>query len=297
MNILIGNHVLRYLTGAEMYAYTLGKYLVKMGHNVVISAEEVGGILKQKAEEVGIKVYDLKNPIMNFKPDIIHACEYGPSTILFSRFSNKIPAVATVHSEYMCEAPLRSNRIYKYICIRESIIEKIVSVDKISRDKCIHIPNGFDTDRFNTNFTPPNNEKKVVLFIGTIDKLRKESILHLIDMCEQTHMVAKFIGLRRSSTPYLDGNPNWIEVDPNIGGIWNIEDYVKKCDMTAGILLGRTTIEGWLCGKPGIIYDLDADGNIKSVKCYPPPPDVVEKYGIEGIAKKIIAVYEEVMRK
>ena len=297
MNILIGNHSFIQLTGAELYAYTLAKHLVKKGHRVIVSAEHTGGIVEEKAKECGIEVYNMKQVIPDFEPDILHLCEFMPATILLGRYSNKIPAVATIHSEFISEKPLRSDRIKKYICIRESILEKVVKDDLIPREKTIHIPNGFDTDRFNTDYTPPNNEKKIILYIGTIDFLRKDSVLHLIDLCEQAGMVAHFIGLKRSSYDYLEGYPHWIKPDGKIGGIWNIEDYVKKCDMTAGILLGRTTIEGWLCGKPGIIYDIDRQGKILSVKYYPPPKDVVEKYGVEGIAKKIVAVYEEAMKK
>ena len=72
---------------------------------------------------------------------------------------------------------------------------------------------------------------------------------------------------------------------------WSVESYIEQCDITAGILLGRTTIEGWLCGKPGIIYDIDESGEIKSKKLHNPPEDI-NKFSSKTIIGEIIKTYE-----
>ena len=59
---------------------------------------------------------------------------------------------------------------------------------------------------------------------------------------------------------------------------------------TAGIQLGRTTIEGWVAGKPGWIYKVDDQGNILDIQFHEPPADV-EKYYSENVAKQIIDEY------
>ena len=64
--------------------------------------------------------------------------------------------------------------------------------------------------------------------------------------------------------------------------------------MTAGILLGRTTIEGWLCGKPGLIYDIDESGEIKSKKLHNPPEDI-NKFSSKIIVDEIISKYETIL--
>ena len=64
--------------------------------------------------------------------------------------------------------------------------------------------------------------------------------------------------------------------------------------MTAGILLGRTTIEGWLCGRDGWIYDVDASGTINGVTLNSVPSDV-NKFYSENIINKILATYEEIL--
>jgi hypothetical protein len=72
---------------------------------------------------------------------------------------------------------------------------------------------------------------------------------------------------------------------------WDVEKYIKQTHKTAGILLGRTTIEGWLCGRPGIIYQIDESGDVKSKTLYDPPNDI-NKFSSKTIIGEIIKTYE-----
>ena len=74
----------------------------------------------------------------------------------------------------------------------------------------------------------------------------------------------------------------------------SVEKLVQQCDETSGILLGRTTIEGWLCGKGGWIYDIDKYGNILGKSFYSVPDDV-EKFRSDNVTKEIIEVYKEIL--
>ena len=76
----------------------------------------------------------------------------------------------------------------------------------------------------------------------------------------------------------------------------NVEKFVKGCSETAGILLGRTTIEGWLCGKPGWIYDIDSDGNIKDKKLNEVPSDT-DKFDSINVVNKIKEIYINAINK
>jgi hypothetical protein len=69
---------------------------------------------------------------------------------------------------------------------------------------------------------------------------------------------------------------------------------VKNCSETSGILLGRTTIEGWLCGKPGWIYNVDENGYIINKEKHNVPDDVKKFDGLE-IAKKIKEEYIKIL--
>ena len=73
---------------------------------------------------------------------------------------------------------------------------------------------------------------------------------------------------------------------------WSVESFINRCKMTAGIQLGRTTIEGWLCGKPGWIYKVDSSGGILSSELFEPPVDI-EKYHAEKVAKRIKEIRQE----
>ena len=72
------------------------------------------------------------------------------------------------------------------------------------------------------------------------------------------------------------------------------QDYIHNCDETAGILLGRTTIEGWLCGKPGWIYDVNSSGTINSKTLHEVPEDV-NKFAGDSVASKIKELYIKVI--
>ena len=80
----------------------------------------------------------------------------------------------------------------------------------------------------------------------------------------------------------------------HFGPTLEVDKYIHKCSETAGILLGRTTIEGWMCGKPGWIYDVDSGGNIINKKLHEVPLDI-EKFHSINVAKKIKKNYLEVI--
>jgi hypothetical protein len=76
----------------------------------------------------------------------------------------------------------------------------------------------------------------------------------------------------------------------------NIEEFYHKCDETAGIMLGRTTIEGFLCGKPAIIYSVDKEGEILG-HSYHEVPDDLSIFDFNTIINKIKSIYIESFNK
>jgi hypothetical protein len=75
---------------------------------------------------------------------------------------------------------------------------------------------------------------------------------------------------------------------------WNVEKLINECDETAGIQLGRTTIESWLCGKPSWIYKVNSYGNIESKEKFDPPTDL-EKYHANNVVKQIKEQYLKIL--
>ena len=288
MHILFACIEFKSYTGMPMYIYELSRRYTQLDHKVSIVALEVGDEITDRARANGVDVYSFKE-MPQLKPDVLHLNEYEPSYLSVVAWP-RVPAVATVHSQYPCEQPLNHKNIRRYICIRPEIIDKIKREDKISPSKIRFIPNGVDFDRFNPLNSELKQSRNLVMFVGTIDPLRKQSILHLIDKSVAEDFNILLIG--RKHDTYLDNDipANVIWMD----SVWDIESYIKQANETAGILLGRTTVESWACGIPSYVYDIDLDGQIKSVKLHQPPKDI-DKYNIVNVADRIIELYKEVM--
>ena len=73
-----------------------------------------------------------------------------------------------------------------------------------------------------------------------------------------------------------------------------VDTFVKNCSETAGILLGRTTIEGWMCGKPGWIYNVNEGGEILNKERVDIPSDI-NRFNSEEVAKKIKEEYIKII--
>ena len=134
------------------------------------------------------------------------------------------------------------------------------------------------------------NIKPRILFVGTIDWLRQLTIEDLIEKTKSDNKELWIVGKKRAD--YLDkiNEPHVKYFEPT----WSVENYIKECHETAGILLGRTTIEGWLCNRPGWIYNVDESGNILDIT-YNEVPGDMEKFRSTYTINEIIKTYEELL--
>ena len=187
------------------------------------------------------------------------------------------------------EHPVLDDKIKKYICIRPEIQEFINSNFDIDIDKTNVIYNPFDSNRFKP-YPKPKVDKERVLFVGTIDYLRQQAIEDLIEKTKLANQELWIVGKKR--VDFLDDvNDEHVKYfDPT----WNVESYIKQCHYTAGILLGRTTIEGWLCNRPGWIYDVDSSGIINDITFNEVPKDI-DKFYSTNIINQILSTYEEIL--
>jgi hypothetical protein len=291
MRILIAVVNFRFLTGAELYVYELSRSLAARGHEVTV-VSQTGGEIAERARAHGVRVCSYRELPADAGFDVMHVQELRPARWAMNRFPDT-PAIATVHSQWPCEDPLLDPRIHKYVCIRPEVRDKIVGQDGVPLEKTAVVFNGVDLARFNREGaeTP---EREQILFAGTVDSLRRDAALDLIARSQESDFDVLFIGTRHSA--HLDGrlpdNVRWIG-----GDVWDIERHVKACSATAGIVLGRTTIEGWACGKPGLIYDIELDGSIRSIDFYPPPPpDVMRLFDIGHMTTELELLYREAAR-
>lgn len=286
MNILLALSNFKYLTGSELYTYELARCLVKRGHQVTIMANDIGGTIGEMGKIAGVQYreyFDQQQDLTNF--DCIHTAQPSP-TVYCLYYYPETPIITTIHSSLSYERPILDSRIRRFICVRPEVKEKIITEDGISVDRAVVVYNGVDRSRFKPLFDAPAS--KTLLFVGTYDHLRAKVIEDLIYRTEsegmQLHLVGDGMENRFDSFPHVKTSPS----------IWNVETYTQACELTASIYLGRTTIEGYLCNKPGLIYDVDANGKIKGVDMTEvPAEETLKMFDAEYMTDKILDIYTE----
>jgi glycosyltransferase involved in cell wall biosynthesis len=220
--------------------------------------------------------------------DIIHT-QHTPVTNQMCQMYPNIDKISTIHSEVIeLENPVINESIKKYICIRPEIQSHIINNFNIELNNTEVIYNPIDTNRFNTKNIKDDG---YVLFVGTIDYLRENTIKDLVEYSKSIVKELWLVGENKSN--YLDElliNTH-VKYYPATN---KVESYVKNCSETSGILLGRTTIEGWLCGKPGWIYNIDDSGNILNKRRFDIPDDI-SKFNSNEVAKKIKEEYIKIL--
>lgn len=291
MKILIPVINYQFLTGAEMYVYELSRVLALRGHEVTVAAPTAKGEIARRTRMNGVRVWNFRE-YDNETFDIIHTQESIPTEWAMMQWPD-VPKVATIHSQWPCEKPVVTEDIHTYICVRPEVREAAINLYEIPAERTTVIYNGIDMDRFKPNPTQP--ERRHIIFPGTIDTLRMAAHIDLINWSVREDFDVTIIGKKWS--PHLDE-----QMPPNVKIIteenWDIQELYATATETAGIVLGRTTIEGWAMGIPGWIYDVDLAGRIVSVKGYPPPaPDIMIVFNVEYMVDQLESLYASAIRE
>jgi hypothetical protein len=287
MRILMAVTSYRFLTGAEMYCYELASEFRRRGHTVAITSGRVGGEITDRTLERGIPVYRFEECPPEWSPDVLHVQELAPSSFALAMYP-RVPAVATVHSEFDCERPFLAARIWRYICIRPSVQTVVTDQYGVSPERTIVIYNGVDAARFarlKGEAAAIRPKERRVLFVGAIDSLRRHAIQDVIAKGAREGFRVRVVGDKHAD--YLDAPPAHVEVYP---ATWDVDRHLAEASATAGILLGRTTIEGWFAGLPAWIYDIDLDGSIRSLESLAPPADL-SMFDVSIVADSIMDLY------
>jgi hypothetical protein len=95
-----------------------------------------------------------------------------------------------------------------------------------------------------------------------MDPIRFKAVQHLVTQCIENDWDLYLM----SDSRYDFRHPNIKYVDKR----WDTENLVQMMHFTAGILLGRTTLEGWCCDVPGYMYIIDIHGNILNIETIAP---------------------------
>jgi glycosyltransferase involved in cell wall biosynthesis len=315
IKVLLSCLFFRGFTGSELYVYELAKSLMKLNCSVTVLSQ-IGGPLTDMAKKIGIKClsfeespgFKLGDGVWGFETpnghqvsilnnlykvsetdyDIVHI-QHKPVAERILNMYPELDKIYSIHSEVISlEDPVKDPSIKKYIAIRPEIKSHMIDKFQIPEEMIDVIYNPIDNEKFKSTDIPSED---YVLFVGTIDYLRKESIL---DLMEYTREISKELWLvGENNGNYLDN----ILLEPHVkhfSSTWNIENYISKSFETAGVQLGRTTIESWMCGKPSWIYKVDSEGFILSKERFNPPSDI-EKYFTMNVAQQIKNEYIKIL--
>jgi glycosyltransferase involved in cell wall biosynthesis len=315
LKVLLSCISFRNFTGSELYVFELAKSLIKLNCSVTVLSQ-IGGPVTDMAKKLGIKCVSFENAPgfklgdgewgMNtpegYKPstpnalyrvaevdyDIIHF-QHKPVAERIINMYPELDKICSIHSEVISlEDPVVDPTIKKYIAIRPEIKEHMVDNFEIPEEMINIIYNPIDNEKFKSKNA---SEENYVLFVGTIDYLRKESILDLIEYTREIGKELWLVG---------ENNGNYLEnllLEDHVKhfpSTWKIEDFILKSYETAGIQLGRTTIESWMCGKSSWIYKVDKGGFILSKEKFNPPSDI-EKYHTLKVAQQIKDEYIKIL--
>ena len=315
IKVLLSCLFFKTFTGSELYVYELAKNLIKQNCDVTVMSQ-IGGPLTDMAKKQGIKCVSFEdapgfkmgdgkwghNTDKGFQPsqpnvmyrvsevnfDLIHM-QHKPVAERMIQFYPEIDKIYSIHSEVIeLENPIEHESIKKYIAIRPEIKDYLINFFQIPDEKIEVIYNPIDNEKFKPKSIKEENS---VLFVGTIDYLRKETILDLMERTKEEGKELWLVGEDKGN--YLQQ----VLFEPHVkhfSPTWNVESFISKCSETAGIQLGRTTIEGWLCGKPGWIYKVDSGGFILSKEKFEVPTDL-EKYYSSNVTKQIKEEYIKIL--
>lgn len=322
--ILISCLSLKEYTGSELYNVTLAKELVKRNYEVSMCAYNVGEPLLTDLTKSGIKVYNMENPpaykmgdnvwaltssegrqvsqkgvlyrVTNEKFDIIHS-SHTPMVKAMTELYPDTPIISSIHSEIIeLEKPYISPNVKKYIAIRPEIKDFLIREHNITESDIEIIYNPIDDEKFSSLRRKDNvKQPDRILFVGTIDYLRKNAMIDLIRRSKEENkefwILGKENGITYKSLLEESGlnDTSHVKYIPPTN---KVQTYLGECGQTAGILLGRTTIEGWFAGKEAIIYDVDSNGNIISVTEHKVPKDL-DKFKLKNVVNQIVKIYEQ----
>jgi len=293
MKILVACLNVNGLGGSEMYHYELVRELKQAGIDVTlftlrdIDPEDQ---VRKKLSEIGIKQVDILTVGKCGSFDIIVASQPQVNVYLLRTFP-KVPIISIIHSEIRSEDPVIHPNVKHYVAIREPIRQLLLHEYRVEPGRVSVIYNPIDSSRYCNNGAA-KLEKTTGIFIGgATDSIRFNAVSHLVEHCISSNWNLYIMSSHHQR--YNFNNSNIQYIDP----CWDNENLVKNMDFTAGILLGRTTLEGLHCNVPGYIYDIDTQGNIKDINIIYPDTPLVNLSDSRYVVQEHIKLYTRVLNE
>ncbi|MFM5752778.1 polysaccharide deacetylase family protein [Aeromonas veronii] len=256
MNILMALSQLE-VTGAEVYATTVGNELTRRGHNVfyvsdTLTKPTLGPVFKLRFNKRSIlrrfwHVFYLIYLIKKHHIQLVHAHSRasGWSSYVACKLTGT-PMITTVHGRQPVHASRKAFHAlgYRAVAVCEDIAHQIV--DNLGVDPAIVqvLRNGIETDKFQP-VPAPDNPKPVIAIIGRLSGPKGELCYRLLDevLDLDAYKVRIVSGTKVPERfAHFEGRAEFV------GYVDDVPALLASCDLVIGA--GRVAMEALLCGRP-----------------------------------------------
>jgi len=164
MRVLITNHALALIGGAQSYTYDLAAWLLEHGHSAAVYGPDHGAAAAQIAR-LGIPVTDDLETVAE-APDIIHGNSPVETMAALLRFPGT-PAIFVCHGAKGIEGlPPRFPRIHRYVAVDDACAGRLAR-EGIAAEKITVLLNAVDLKRFRRRAPLPERPRRAVIFSNT----------------------------------------------------------------------------------------------------------------------------------
>ena len=256
MNILMALSQLE-VTGAEVYATTVGNELTRRGHNVFYVSDTLtkptqGPVFKLRFNKRSIlrrfwHVFYLIYLIRKHHIQLVHAHSRasGWSSYVACKLTGT-PMITTVHGRQPVHASRKAFHAlgYRAVAVCEDIAHQII--DNLGVDPAIVqvLRNGIETDKFQP-VPAPENPKPVIAIIGRLSGPKGELCYRLLD--EVLDLDACQVRVV-SGTKVPERFARFQDKVDFVGYVDDVPALLAQCDLVIGA--GRVAMEALLCGRP-----------------------------------------------
>ncbi|MGL6152349.1 MAG: polysaccharide deacetylase family protein [Aeromonas sobria] len=256
MNILMALSQLE-VTGAEVYATTVGNELTRRGHNVfyvsdTLTKPTLGPVFKLRFNKRSIlrrfwHVFYLIYLIKKHHIQLVHAHSRasGWSSYVACKLTGT-PMITTVHGRQPVHASRKAFHAlgYRAVAVCEDIAHQIV--DNLGVDPAIVqvLRNGIETDKFQP-VPAPENPKPVIAIIGRLSGPKGELCYRLLD--EVLDLDACRVRIV-SGTKVPERFARFEGRAEFVGYVDDVPALLAGSDLVIGA--GRVAMEALLCGRP-----------------------------------------------
>ncbi|MGY4041382.1 polysaccharide deacetylase family protein [Aeromonas hydrophila] len=256
MNILMALSQLE-VTGAEVYATTVGNELTRRGHQVfyvsdTLTKPTLGEVFKLRFNKRSIlrrfwHVFYLIYLIKKHHIQLVHAHSRasGWSSYVACKLTGT-PMITTVHGRQPVHASRKAFHAlgFRAVAVCEDIAHQII--DNLGVDPAIVqvLRNGIETDKFQP-VPAPTNARPVIAIVGRLSGPKGELCYRLLD---------EVLDLDACQVKVVSGSQlparfqRFQERVDFVGYVEDVPALMAQCDLVIGA--GRVAMEALLCGRP-----------------------------------------------